>query len=753
MKYLDKFIVITMALAGAVLTGCQDSFDDPKLEIPVATLKANTTILELKTEYWSDKYNYIDTVKLTAAGEHVVISGRVISNDYTGNIYKNLVIQDETAALAIAVNTTNLSNVYPVGQEVLIDVTDMYIGKYSSLVQLGAPDYSDSYGWQATFMSNDFLKMHTQLNGLPEPSKVDTIPYTIAQLNDQTPTNLIKMQSQLVRFNNVHFEEGGKASYCSAYKTNTKRTLLDENGASLTVYTSGYCDFWSLTLPEGNGDVVGILSYNGSGTSANWQLLLRSTSDVMNFGNPTLPAGTAANPYTVSEAIAMQDSGDTNNYGWVKGYIVGAVKAEVTTVSSASDIEWTAPTEMNNTLVIGATPESKTLDECLIVALAQGSQFREVANLRDNPGMLGRAINVYGTFDTYMGTFGIINNGGTVNEFSIDGVVLPGQDPVTPPSESGVTLLNETFANITGIAQLPGWTIAKTSGNKDWFFREYQNEYAAEMTGYKGTPGANGIVAWLITPALNVDGMTEKLLSFDTQVGYSGGGTLEVYAMSSADPTTATLTKLNATIPAPTGERSAFVNSGNISLEQFNGTIYIGFCYSAVASDNYTTYRVDNVVAGEKAGTGTEPGTDPGTTPVTPPAGGENGSGTEEAPYTCAGIRALNPTTTTAIATGVWAQGYIVGYVDTTVGNSATADNTKFEVGKVASNMLLAPTSDCTDLNQCISLQLPSNSDVRKALNLVDHPDNLGKLVKVQGNVRLYVGIPGIHTPTACILE
>lgn len=72
-----------------------------------------------------------------------------MSSDESGNIYKNLVIQDtyseagETpSCITFSINANSLYASYRPGQEVVIDATDMYIGKYSGLQQFGLPEYS-----------------------------------------------------------------------------------------------------------------------------------------------------------------------------------------------------------------------------------------------------------------------------------------------------------------------------------------------------------------------------------------------------------------------------------------------------------------------------------------------------------------------------------------------------------------------------------------------------------------------------------
>lgn len=127
----------------------------------------NTSILDLKTQYWSDERNYADTVGLTPEGKHVIIAGRVISCDSTGNIYKSLVIQDATAAMAISLDTTKIYNYFPVGEEVVIDMTGQFVGKYNGLFQMGLPKpYNNTY--EISFMKYAAFKNAASANGFPK---------------------------------------------------------------------------------------------------------------------------------------------------------------------------------------------------------------------------------------------------------------------------------------------------------------------------------------------------------------------------------------------------------------------------------------------------------------------------------------------------------------------------------------------------------------------------------------------------------
>ncbi len=317
-KILPVAALTAIALGGA-MTSCDNDFDYPPIIVPEATLKANTTIAEVKAQYWDDARNYIDTIELTTAGEHVIIAGRVIANDESGNVYKNLVIQDETAALTFSINQTKMYETYRVGQEVVIDLTDMFIGKYNGLQQMGYPEwYAAGNAWEATFMDYTFFQEHSQMNGLPNAAKVDTITTTIDELNaSKDAAGLQRWQSQLVRLDNVHFADGGSVPFAPT-GSNANRQLVDANGNTITVRNSGYATFASDMLPTGEGSVVAILGYYGT----DWQLTLRTVSDCIGFDsmdpsdpdNPDTPVtpGAEAN-ITISELKALFWQSE-NNY-------------------------------------------------------------------------------------------------------------------------------------------------------------------------------------------------------------------------------------------------------------------------------------------------------------------------------------------------------------------------------------------------------------------------------------------------------
>ena len=568
MKRFNYYLSLMLLLV--FTAACSDEFDQPPMVIPTADHTANMTIAEFKAKHWQDDRNYIDTVK-----EDEIIHGWVTSSDESGNVYKSLYIMDESGyGLSISINQNSLYNNYRIGQEIVLPLKGYFVGKYNGQQQLGYPAwYAAGNAWEATFLPQAMWESLVELNGLPDLSKIDTLEVNISDFQGKNdPETLMKYQGRLVRFRGVTFQEADGVTPFSEANASTNRTLADADGNTLTVRNSNYADFRADILPEGELDVVGLLGSYGT----TWQLVLRSAEDVIGGGS----AGTKSQPYTVAEALSLQENG--KNY-WFGGYVVGAVAPEVTSVSSNNDIEWKAPTTLENTLVIADDAECKDYTKCIIVPLPQGSTFREEANLRQNTNVYKTYLKVKGRIEPYMSLKGI-DNSGAKSDYVLD---------------VAYTKLNETFDN--GIPD--GWTNLNVSGTNKWDKGTYNDtEVYAKVTGYKGSNPPFDI--WLITPKLDIKNAKNKVFTFDSQVNNYGTNNLEVYLMDTNDPRTATVkVKLNAMFaPRPTSSAySGWYPSGDIDLSQWDdGSYYVGFNYYAPndPDNNYTTWCIDNVTFG-----------------------------------------------------------------------------------------------------------------------------------------------------------
>ncbi len=535
-----KSYIKALAIAAAATLGfsaCQDDFDDPNLPVPEAKNKPTISIAELKALYWQEDPNYAITVapwsseladKAAQAGvnlsldegQHLIVSGVVLSSDEAGNVFKNLVIFDGTAALPLSINSYNLYLKYRRGQEIVLDLTGMDIGKYKGYMQVGKKEwYENGQAWEVSFMAPETFTRGVELNGLPDLAKVDTLQIQSFDQLPATPAGLQTYQGRLVRFNNVAWQNGGVDTYSTYHSSGVSQNIVDTNGATLAARTSGYSNFWNQTLPEGRGDVVCILGYYGSA----WQLTLLDGNSSMNFGNPTVAPGDESNPYSVAEAVAIEEEGKTATNVWVKGYIVGTVAPEVENITSDADIEWGTGPTLSNTVVIASDPASQNIAECIVLALPTGSTMREWVNIQAHPDNVGRLLTVRGNLEKYMGTFGLTGNRGTKPEFKLDGVEIPDEPDPTPdptPGPDGEVTVNPSLFPV---------------GESDNSSKPVTGPIT--VGGYTLTTDMNGGAT---APSVNT---------------YNGAGTLRLYADNTLTIKGAAMSKIVFTLNTATGSK------------------------------------------------------------------------------------------------------------------------------------------------------------------------------------------------------
>lgn len=601
-KSLIYIYTALLALAGSVsLSSCDDDFERPPMVVPTAKRHANTTIAELKTKFYTGESNYATLVEKRDDGTDYIIKGRVISSDQAGNFFKQLVIEDETGAIQVNIDSYDLYKTYQYGQEIVIDVTGLYVGAYGKLMQIGSTPNNNYPGR----IASDLAAKQIEVNGLAEPEKIVAGEYTIAALNDliSNQEEFLAKQCRLVSIKDVTFKDAGKATLADKDK-NTSRTISDGTG-DMIVYTSGYSDFYDYYCPEGKGTIVGILSF----FNRSWQIRLIGVSEDENVadtmrgligyelskapgtgGDTPTPtptpgdAGTKEKPYTVANVQA----GATGTGVWVKGYIVGWIDGK--TLADGAKFNADGVTVSSNVMLADAA-DAATTAKIIPVQLPSG-EIRKAVNLQDNPANYKKEVLLKGNLVAYFGVPGLKE----VSAAVIDGKEYPMGDD--QPSGDVVTSLDENFDASTDIPA--GWFQKQAAGDKAWYVRNFSENNYITMSGFKGTAPFD---QWLLSPAIDMDKVSDKTLTFDTQVNGYGATTttLKVYIVTDpANLATATEFKATfATAPAAGADGktkySEWVKSGNVDLAKYKGKVYIAFRYQASKDANYATWCVDNV--------------------------------------------------------------------------------------------------------------------------------------------------------------
>lgn len=208
--------------------------------------------------------------------EDIMIKGRITGNDVGGNIYKQVTLQDNTAAIIIAINEGGLNGYLAEGSEILVDLKGLYIGGYRKQPEIGAPYNGSSIGR----MQKDIWAKHFKILGSPDASLIQ--PADFNTIKKEMDANCAK----LVTLKDVTFKQAdGKSTFVTGTSQgNAVNQELDGYGSKVVVRTSTYADFAAMTLPYNSEakkklkcDITGIATrYNST-----WQILIRKTSDIV----------------------------------------------------------------------------------------------------------------------------------------------------------------------------------------------------------------------------------------------------------------------------------------------------------------------------------------------------------------------------------------------------------------------------------------------------------------------------------------
>ena len=216
--------------------------------------------------------------------EDMQIKGVVTGNDYAGNIYQQIPVQDETGALVVGVSASALYGFLPEGQEILIDLKDLYIGGYGEQCQIGSVYTSPNTGKTGIGRMDRYTwQKHFRLIGEADAAKADALAEDFDPSKMTDASYMEANAGKLMTIRRVSFlNADGKSVFAPddgsvALTSNcANRALKEYSSKNIVVRTSTYADFAQEVIPEGTKDIKGIFTrYYDT-----WQILLRSTDDI-----------------------------------------------------------------------------------------------------------------------------------------------------------------------------------------------------------------------------------------------------------------------------------------------------------------------------------------------------------------------------------------------------------------------------------------------------------------------------------------
>ncbi|MBR5395939.1 MAG: hypothetical protein IK144_12785 [Bacteroidaceae bacterium] len=277
-----KSFIIALVAGAFALTSCQDKdwgvpeniITQPPYGNNSLVAGTTTTIAELQNKY----SNAISNDSYKQITDDLWLRCVVTGNDYGGNIYKQISVQDETGGIIIGINGSDQGAFMPVGQKLLISLKDLCIGGYGNQAQIGGV-YNGGLGR----MELSTWKQHVRLvtDGTDEAvgfgtMKVDTIDFDATKTMAQQSGRVVRLSGVTISGEGTQIlapDDGsvGLTSNCA------NRTISGGNaGSKCVLRTSTYADFKGIALPKEPVDLYGVATiYRGT-----WQILARTQSDL-----------------------------------------------------------------------------------------------------------------------------------------------------------------------------------------------------------------------------------------------------------------------------------------------------------------------------------------------------------------------------------------------------------------------------------------------------------------------------------------
>lgn len=190
--------------------------------------------------------------------------------------------------------------------------------------------------------------------------------------------------------------------------------------------------------------------------------------------------------------------------------------------------------------------------------------------------------------------------------FAIASLVFSGctEDSDVENKRAKQTLFLENFDDNTDGTNLdtPGWTNYAQIGTRKFTEQIFSDDGYAEFTSFGSGQALN--VAWLISPAFNMDEQEGETLVFTSAHAFltSADNTLELMVSTDYDGNIANFNQASwvnipVKTPTPLNDFYEYVSSGEVDLSGFQGTLH--FAFKAKGSGSNTnldaTFQIDNI--------------------------------------------------------------------------------------------------------------------------------------------------------------
>ena len=232
-KFLKIPVVITVLFLMLVtVSSCKKNFDQPPTYVD-PQIVANTSIATLKAKHTAGGFEAITT--------DLIISGTVIADDKSGNLYKEIYIKDATGGLDIKLEGTNLYTAYPIGRKIYIKCKGLYLSDYAGMIQIGVID--NTIPNNPSLAGIPYTLFDTYIARGTYNNPVVATPTTVAQLSTNIQNVDLGTLIKLDGYEFSNYDVTRTFADTSSAKNSFDLFIKSCSGSTIDVRTSGYANF------------------------------------------------------------------------------------------------------------------------------------------------------------------------------------------------------------------------------------------------------------------------------------------------------------------------------------------------------------------------------------------------------------------------------------------------------------------------------------------------------------------------------
>ena len=241
LPYIALAIIFGLLLSSCKREVAADFDDAPHGTISIAHLK--TLSADASTSITAD----------------IAIEGYIIANDLYGELYKSIVISDQSGGIEISVDCPRTALQFPIGARIIVHCTSLAIGDYGGSLILGAQPTGE---YVVDRISEQLFARHFTIDR-DNPMMIEPLRLTIDQIGPQHIGNFVTIDD-------LDFGDKATEKWCDTDPETgefitTERMAFDSAGNSIAVRIEGRCSYAGEAIPSGRGSIGAIAEYfNGA---------------------------------------------------------------------------------------------------------------------------------------------------------------------------------------------------------------------------------------------------------------------------------------------------------------------------------------------------------------------------------------------------------------------------------------------------------------------------------------------------------